>query len=97
MPGAGKSKLPKMEKYNNADRSLFLPSDIPNKVTLRGWHYQNALVAAIQKGFANGCDYTRALALFNAGLRLSPPVIEVNPRDKDEYRILSPTNTHGNE
>ena len=95
MPGADKSSLPKMKKYNNADRSLFLPSDIPKKVTLRGWHYQNALVAAIQKGFAHGCDHVRALALFNVGH--SNGIIEQNPRDADYYRIVSPTNTPENE
>ncbi len=64
--------------------------DIPAKVPLRGYHYKNTLVEAIKKGFAGSCDYVTALALFNTGLRLSPPVIEVNPRDKDEYRILEP-------
>lgn len=69
-------------------KSDFTAKDIPAKVSLRGYHYQATIVRAIQSGFAHGCDYTTALALFGVGLRTG--VIEQNPLDADYYRILEP-------
>jgi hypothetical protein len=70
-------------------KTTFTARDIPRLVPIRDYHYQTTIVAAIQKGFAHGCDYVTALALFKVGLSIG--VIEQNPRDPDEYRILSPT------
>ena len=69
-------------------KTQFSARDIPAKVPLRGYHYKNTLVEAIKKGFAGSCDFVTALALFGVAERTG--IIEVNPRDKDEYRILSP-------
>ncbi len=76
-------------------KTQFTATDIPHKVALRDWHYKTTLVSAIQKGFAHGCDYVTALALFGVAERTG--VIEQNPRDADYYRIVSPTNTPENE
>lgn len=76
-------------------KTQFAARDIPKKVSLRGYHYKNTLVSAIQKGFAHGCDYITALALFGVAERTG--VIEQNPTDADYYRIVSPTNTPENE
>lgn len=69
-------------------KTTFTATDIPTKVSLRDWHYERTLIEHIQRGFAHGCDYVTALALFRVGLRTG--VIEQNPNDRDEYRILSP-------
>lgn len=89
MPGAGKKQSTDMAK------SDFTAKDIPAKVSLRGCHYQSTIVKAIQSGFAHGCDYTTALALFGVGLRTG--VIEQDPKDPDYYRILEPKSQQENE
>lgn len=70
-------------------KTTFTARDIPRLVALRDYQYKSALIKAISDGFPSSPRQpVPARILFEVGLSIG--VIEQNPRDPDEYRILSP-------
>ena len=51
--------------FDKIARSEFRATDIPQKVMTTEWLYESTMVEKIRQGFANGCDYATALALYN--------------------------------